>query len=189
MQRMLNLCTVLIWHWLNGHKMNEVTGQRMGPLPFMKVADYIRKAVDFFYFRPFRFIPLVTFRYAAVGGLNLLYGIVQYWFIYNFILFQKDVDFGIVVISAPIFTFLINFVITFLTGFWLMKYVTFHHSCLSGYRQIIRYSVVVAINVFVNYFGLKLLISLGVYPSIANVLIQPVAVTISYFLNSRFSFR
>jgi len=155
----------------------------------MKLADYIRKTVDFFYLPPFRFVPLVTFRYAAVGGLNLLYGIVQYWFIYNFILFQKDVDLGIIVISAPIFAFLINFAITFLTGFWLMKYVTFQQSRLSGRRQIIRYSIVVAINILVNYFGLKILIGLGVYPSIANVLIQPIAVAISYFLNSRFSFR
>lgn len=155
----------------------------------MKLADYIRNAVDIFYVKPLRFIPLVTFRYAAVGGINLLYGIVQYWFIYNFILFQKDVDLGVVVISAPIFAFLINFVITFLTGFLLMKYVTFQQSRLSGCRQIFRYSMVVAINIMVNYFGLKILISLGVYPSIANVLIQPVAVTISYFLNSRFSFK
>lgn len=155
----------------------------------MKLADFIRKAVDFFYFPPLRFIPQLTFRYAAVGGLNLLYGIVQYWFIYNFILYQKDVNLGIVVISAPIFAFLLNFVITFLTGFWLMKYVAFHHSRLSGIRQIMLYSAVVAINIGVNYFGLKILISAGVYPSIANVLIQPVAVTISYFLNSRVTFR
>lgn len=154
-----------------------------------KLAVSIRWFVDFFYFRPFHFISPTTFRYGMVGGLNLLFGIVEYWFIYNYILFQKDVNLGFVVISAPIFAFLLNFVITFFTGFWLMRNVTFTRSHLSSMRQIVRYGIVVAINIAVNYFGLKSLISLGVFPSIANVIIQPVTVLISYFLNRHYSFR
>ncbi len=154
-----------------------------------KQASIIRSIVDFFYLGPLRIIPKVTYRYAVVGGINVLFGIVDYWFIFNYILFQKDVDLGFIVISAPTSAFIINFVITFITGFWLMRNVAFSHSRLSSWRQILRYSLVVGINILVNYFGLKFLISLGVYPSIAYAVIQPVVILISYLLNSRYSFR
>ena len=158
------------------------------------LAVRIGKVVDFFYLPPFRHIlPLETFRYAVLGGMNLLYGIVQYWFIYNFILFQRDVTLSFggfpLTVSSPVAAFCLNFVITFFTGFWLMRNVAFRDGKLSGSRQIVRYAMVVAINILVNYSGLKFLVLLGVYPSIANALIQPVTVVISYLLNRHFSFR
>lgn len=154
-----------------------------------KLADYIGKIADLLYIGPFKIVPPTTFRYGIVGGANVLFGIVEYWFIYNYILFQKDIDLGLIVISAPIFAFLLNFVITFFTGFWLMRNVAFSSGKLSTYRQIIRYGLVVGINILVNYFGLKILISSGVFPSISNAVIQPVTIAISYFLNSRFTFK
>ena len=151
----------------------------------------ITRLADFFYVKPLRhWIPQETFRYAFVGGLNMGLNVVLYWFCYNFILRQQDTDFGIVVISAPILAFLMTFVVTFFTGFYLARNVAFGHSQVHGGKQLFRYAQVVAVNIAINYFGLKLLIEgLHIYPSIANVLIQIVTVTFSYVAQRFYTFR
>lgn len=151
----------------------------------------ITRLADFFYIKPLRhWIPQETFRYAFVGGLNMGLNVVFYWFCYNFILRQQDTDFGIVVISAPILAFLMTFVVTFFTGFYLARNVAFGHSQVHGGKQLFRYAQVVAVNIAINYFGLKLLIEgLHIYPSIANVLIQIVTVTFSYVAQRFYTFR
>lgn len=144
-----------------------------------------------FYIRPLRrIVPQETFRYAFVGGLNLLFNAVFYWFCYNFVLGQRDTDFGIVVVSAPILAFLVTFVVTFFTGFYLARNIAFGKSEVHGAKQLFRYAQVVAVNIAINYFGLKLLVeTLGVYPSIANVMIQVVTVTFSYVAQRFYTFR
>lgn len=151
----------------------------------------ITRLADAFYIKPLRrFIPQETFRYALVGGLNLLFNLVLYWFCYNYILDQEDTDFGIVVVSAPILAFLITFVITFFTGFYLARNIAFGKSRVHGGKQLFRYAQVVAINIAINYFGLKLLVDvLGFYPSLSNAAIQIVTVTFSYLAQRFYTFR
>lgn len=137
-----------------------------------------------------RIVPRQTFRYGAVGGVNLLYGIVQYWFIYNYVLFQGDVDMGFITISAPICAFLLNFIITFFTGFYLVRTIAFEESEVRGRVQIMRYAMVVALNVMINYFGLKLLVEvLDIFPSVSNAIIQVVTVNVSFVFNKYFTFK
>lgn len=154
------------------------------------MTNSITKLIDGVY-KPFsKFIPQQTFRYAAAGGINTIYGIIQYWFIFNFILDQQDVDLGVVVISAPIFAFLINFSITFFTGFWLTKNIAFAKSTVRTRAQIVRYLLVVCINIGINYFGLHLLINkLGLYPSIAYAMIQIITIMLSFTVNKFFTFK
>ena len=151
----------------------------------------LNKIVDLLYIKPLRVIPKDTFRYAFAGGLNVAYGIVQYWFIYNFVLAKNDVDLNIVVISAPIMAFLINFVITFFTGFYLVREIAFgkKHKHPKG-RQFALYAGVVTINLLVNYFGLKIMVEqLYFFPSISNALIQIVTIAISFTLNKFITFK
>jgi len=151
----------------------------------------INKTVDLCYIKPFHFISKETFSYAFAGGLNVAYGIVQYWFIYNFILGQQDVNLGLVVVSAPIMTFLINFAITFFTGFYLVRGVAFAKSHQhTPAIQMLFYAGVVAVNVVVNYVGIKVLVEqLQFYPTIANALVQVVTIAISFTLNKFVTFR
>ncbi len=137
-----------------------------------------------------RIVPLQTFRYGAAGTINLVYNIVQYWFIYNYVLFQNDVDLGFVHIPAPEFAWMINFVITFFTGFYLVRTLAFDKSTVRSRTQMFRYMIAVGINILINYFGLKLLIDYwDFYPSIANAAIQIVTINVSFLFNKHFTFK
>ncbi|MDE5945017.1 MAG: GtrA family protein [Rikenella sp.] len=154
--------------------------------------EAITRIADFFYLKPLRrFVPQETFRYAFVGGLNLLFNMVLYWFCFHFVLRKQDTDlFGIAVVSAPILAFLITFVITFFSGFYLARNVAFGRSEVRGGKQLFRYAQVVAVNVAINYFGLKLLIEVcGFYPSPSYAVIQVITTVFSYLAQRYYTFR
>lgn len=165
-------------------------------------AQIITKIVDFFY-RPFRkYIPQQLFRYAACGGGNMVLDWVLYFILYNFVVghdlvyislpfsSQWSVVSGQVCLTPHIMTLLIVFPITLLTGFWLNKYVTFTQSSLRGYKQLWRYILIVAVNLLVNYLGLKLLVEVcGIYPTPSKMIVTIITVVISFFGQKYFSFR
>ena len=138
------------------------------------------------------------FRYAACGGGNLVLDWVLYFLIYNFVIGHEivNVTFDIghwtfaQAITPHIATLCIVFPITLITGFWLQKYVTFTASRLNGWRQLSRYILIVAINLAINYFGLKLCVeTLGWYPTPSKMVITLVTVVISYLGQKYYSFR
>jgi len=165
-----------------------------------KLARIITQIIDFFY-RPFaRLMPEQLFRYAACGGGNLVLDWVLYFLIYNFVIGHENVILSFShlpfsysfeqVITPHIATLCIVFPITLLTGFWLQKYVTFTASQLNGWRQLTRYILIVAVNLAINYFGLKLCVeTFGWYPTPSKMLITLITVAISYFGQKYYSFR
>lgn len=161
-------------------------------------AQIITKIVDFFY-RPFsKYIPQQLFRYAACGGGNMLLDWVLYFLIYNFVIGHELVYISLpfasnlshICLTPHILTFLIVFPITLFTGFWLNRNITFTQSSLRGYKQLWRYILIVALNLLVNYLGLKLCVDiLGFYPTPSKMLITLVTVAISFFGQKYFSFK
>jgi putative flippase GtrA len=162
-----------------------------------RLAQIITKIIDFFY-RPFsRWFSPQLFRYAACGGGNMVLDWVLYFLIYNFVIghqllyitlpFRDGVGFCI---TPHIATLCIVFPITLLTGFWLNKYVTFTQSNLRGSKQLMRYIAIVALNLAVNYFGLKLCVEcFGWYPTPSKMFITLITIAISYFGQKYYSFR
>ena len=163
-----------------------------------KLAHVITAVIDFFQ-RPFdRWVSKELFRYAACGGGNLVFDWLLYFLIYNFVIGHEIIHWSFVIghwsfeqaITPHIATLCIVFPITLLTGFWLQKYVTFTQSNLHGARQLVRYILVVLINLAVNYYGLKLCVeTLGWYPTPSKMIITIVTVIISYFCQKYFTFR
>ena len=158
-------------------------------------AQIITKIIDFFY-RPFSsYMPQQLFRYAACGGGNMVLDWVLYFLIYNFVIGHELVyiilPFNYQLCLTPhILTFLIVFPITLFSGFWLNRNITFTQSSLRSYKQLCRYILIVALNLLVNYLGLKLCVDiLGFYPTPSKMLITLVTVVISFFGQKYFSFK
>jgi len=163
-----------------------------------KLAQIITKIIDFFY-KPFRNIMSEQlFRYAACGGGNMVLDWVLYFLIYNFVIGHELVYLHFshheLCITPHIATLCIVFPITLLTGFWLQKYVTFKPSEFarqySGKRQLARYILIVAVNLAINYFGLKLCVeTFGWYPTPSKMFITLITVVVSYLGQKYYTFR
>ena len=150
-------------------------------------------------------------RYAICGGGNMVFDWVLYFLIYNFVIGHDLVYLGFQiydfkfeqVITPHIATLCIVFPITLLTGFALQKYVTFRDvrrndvrctmydvRSMRGVHQLMRYILIVAVNLAVNYLGLKLCVeSFGWYPTPSKMLITIVTVIISYLGQKYYTFK
>ena len=157
----------------------------------MRLAEIIGKAIDSCYIRPVSLIlSNELFRYGVCGGVNMFLDIVWYFLIYHYVLFEKYINLGIIIVSPHVAALIIVFPITFLTGFWLNRNITFTQSSLRGYKQLWRYILIVALNLLVNYLGLKLCVDiLSFYPTPSKMLITLVTVAISFFGQKYFSFK
>ncbi len=154
------------------------------------LAKIITKIIDFFY-HPFRrFFSVEFFRYGVCGAGNMVLDWVLYFLVYNFLLQKEMVDLGFVTLSSHIASLCIVFPITLLTGFWLNKNVTFTQSSLKATKQLFRYCTIVAVNLAINYFGLKLFVDVcGFYPTPSKMLVTVITIAISYFGQKYYSFR
>ena len=161
------------------------------------VVQIVSDGINLLY-RPFRrYIPEQLFRYAVCGGGNMVFDWVLYFLIYNFIIGHEIVNLHFSIfnfqfaqaITPHIATLCIVFPITLLTGFLLQKYVTFTQSNLHGARQLVRYITVVAVNLAINYFGLKMCVeTFGWYPTPSKMVITLVTVIISFVCQKYFTF-
>lgn len=162
-----------------------------------KLAQFITKIIDFVYY-PFRkLLPEQIFRYGACGGGNMVLDWVLYFLIYNFVIGHELVyislpfeQFSELCLTPHIATLCIVFPITLFTGFWLNKHVTFTQSSLRSSRQLLRYLLVVGVNLSINYFGLKLCVEIWQwYPTPSKMFITILTVIVSFFCQKYFTFR
>lgn len=154
--------------------------------------ELLTSLIDLFYIKPIRkLIPLETFRYAAVGGINMGFNTLIYVIMFHCVLKKADTSiFDIVVISAPIMAFGVTFVITFFSGFWLTRSIAFKESELRGRTQIFRYIQIVILNIAINYFGINLLVNtLHLYPTPSYLGIQIFTVALSYVMSKYYTFK
>jgi putative flippase GtrA len=154
------------------------------------IRDLIQGIIDWLY-RPFKgFLPIETFRYAVCGGSNTALDIFLYFVSYNFILKKQILDLRIIEIKPHIAAFLMVFPITFLTGFLLMRYITFSASELRGRIQLFRYGLTVLICILLNYVLIKFFVEYcNVYPTPSKIITTGFVIIYSYFSQKHFSFK
>ncbi len=157
----------------------------------MSIAKSLTKFIDLFYIAPLRRImPLQTFRYGVCGGANLVLDWVLYFVLYNFILREQMLNLGFVVISAHIAAFIIEFPITFFTGFWLNRNIVFPGSQLKQFQQLKRYLLVVCGSILLNYICLKLFVEAAHIPAeIAKIITICITVVYRYIMQKHFTFK
>ena len=157
---------------------------------FILSGKFISDIIDFFY-PPFRrYFSLQFFRYGVSGAGNMVFDWLLYSFVYNVVLQKQMLNLGLVTLSSPIAALFITFPITLFTGFLLQKYVTFTASEMRGHKQLVRYMLVVALNLVINYTGLKILNGvLGLWPLASKMIITVITTLFSYFSQKKFTFR
>ena len=158
---------------------------------------FIHQILDFFYPLVRRIFDKTTYYYAACGSGNLVLRWIFFFVFFNLIFQKQDFTFhnlpfglGEKTISALTLSSIVCACISFLIGFLLMRYVVFTASQLRGRAQFLRYGLSAVITSVTNWGLLKILVlGMGIFPSIANVLASCVVVTISYLLQRKFSFK
>lgn len=157
---------------------------------FILTGKYIGNIIDFFY-PPFsKYFSRQFFRYGVSGVGNMGFDWVLYFITYNFIIQKQLVHLGFVTLSPHIASLLITFPISLFTGFLLQKYVTFTASQMRGKDQLMRYVAVVIVNLFINYFGLKLFVEIiGLYPTPSKMVVTVFTTIFSYFSQKKFTFQ
>ena len=154
------------------------------------VKKWIIAFIDFFYPLFGRVMPLQTFRYAACGGANTVLDIVMYAIAYNFILHKQDLNLTFIVFKPHIASIIVAFLVSFPTGFFLMRNIVFTQSTLQGRVQLWRYFVLVVICLFLNYVFIKLFVEQWhIYPTIAKILTTIIVVSFSYLTQKNYTFK
>jgi putative flippase GtrA len=82
------------------------------------------------------------------------------------------------------------FMVTFPIGFMLMRHVVFNDSILRGRVQLVRYIMMVAVCILLNYIFLKLFVEqFHFYPTVAKILTTMIVVVFSYLTQRHFTFK
>ncbi len=157
----------------------------------MKPATLITNLIDLFYIKPVaRIVPRQVFRYAACGGGNLVLNWVLYFVFYHFVVGERFVNLGHVIVSPHVATLFLVFPVTFFTGYWLQSRISFRNSPLAEKTQLFRYALSVAGSVVINYVCLKLFVEvLHLYPTPSQMLSSLATVLYSYLVQKHFTFR
>lgn len=144
-----------------------------------------------FFYRPFsRFISFQLFRYGVCGVANLVFDWFLYFVFYNFVFDHNIVRIGSLAISAHIASFVFTFPISFLSGFWLSRYVSFKESVVRGHVQLFRYLFVVFCCIIINYVCLKVFVEIcGFYPTPSKMLTTVITTVFSYLMQKFFTFK
>ena len=155
------------------------------------VATAIRGFVDLFYRWPFtRLLTPEIFRYAACGGANMVLDACYYYLIYHYLVAERFLDLGFVVISPHIASLMVVFPITFLNGFWLNRYVTFRSSTLTTGKQLVRYLLSVGGAILLNYLCMKLFVEVcHIWATPSKLLTTGISSVYSFLAAKYFTFR
>lgn len=149
------------------------------------------RLVDWLYITPFkRLVSRDIFAYGLCGGVNMALDTLWYFVIYHYIVAERFIDLGVVVVSPHIASLIVVFPITFFTGFWLNRNVAFRATEYKTRVQLIRYALSVVGSIALNYLCMKLFVEhLYIWPTPSKMLTTAVSVVYSFLAAKYFTFR
>ena len=150
----------------------------------------ITRYIDFFY-PPFRrLMPVETFRYAACGGGNMVFGLLLFFILYRWVFNHGYEQVAGLAFESYNVSLFFTSCVSFAIGFLLNKYVVFTTSYLRGHIQLFRYFLSFSVNFIINYLLLKLFVKwLHMPPFLSQVIATLIVVLISYATQKYFTFR
>lgn len=156
----------------------------------MSIAKVLISVIDRLYVKPISVVvSREIFGYGFCGALNMSLDIVWYFLIYHFIVAERFIDLGVVVISPHIATLFVVFPITFLTGFWLNRNVAFRVAEYKSRGQLVRYALSVVGSIVINYVCMKIFVdALHIWPTPSKMITTAVSVIYSYLAARYFTF-
>jgi putative flippase GtrA len=151
---------------------------------------HIIAVIDFFYPLFKRLMPIQLYRYGVAGVANMCFDWVLYYVFYHYVFHESVVDLGFVAFTPHIASFVFTFPITFISGFWLSRYISFKESVLRGRIQLFRYFSVVLGCIFINYIFLKIFVEVcGFYPTPSKIITTFITTVFSFLMQKYFSFK
>ncbi len=155
------------------------------------LAKLLTRIIDRFYLPPLRrVVPLQTFRYAACGGLNIVFGWVLFYISNHLLVAGHYIDLGFVVVAPHTATLYSIVPFTFLAGFYLNRNVAFTRSPLRTRTQLLRYLVSWAGSLLLNQLLLKLFVEvLHFWNTPSQIFATLIIVVYSYLMQKYFTFR
>lgn len=149
------------------------------------------RLVDWLYIAPFkRLVSRDIFAYGLCGGANMALDTLWYFVIYHYIVAERFIDLGVVVVSPHIASLIVVFPITFFTGFWLNRNVAFRATEYKTKGQLIRYALSVIGSIALNYLCMKLFVEhLYIWPTPSKMFTTAVSVVYSFLAAKYFTFR
>lgn len=155
------------------------------------IQQLLIRLVDWLYITPFkRLVSRDIFAYGLCGGANMALDTLWYFVIYHYIVAERFIDLGVVVVSPHIASLIVVFPITFFTGFWLNRNVAFRATEYKTRGQLIRYALSVVGSIALNYLCIKLFVEhLYIWPTPSKMLTTAVSVVYSFLAAKYFTFR
>ena len=119
----------------------------------------------------------------------MLLDTLWYFLLYHYVVCERFINLGIVVMSPHIASLCLVFPITFFTGFWLNRNVAFRVTHLRTQKQLFRYALSVVGSIVINYLCMKLFVELfNIWPTPSKMLTTVISVIYSFFVARYFTF-
>jgi putative flippase GtrA len=120
----------------------------------------------------------------------MLLDVVWYYLILHYIVAERYIDIGFIVVSPHVAALIVVFPITFFTGFWLNRNVAFRATQFRQGKQLFRYALTVVGSILLNYVCIKLFVEVAlIWPTPAKALTTVVCVAYSYLSGRYFTFK
>lgn len=157
----------------------------------MPLSKTLISLIDTLYISPVRrIVSRDIFGYFLCGGSNMVLDALWYFITYHYVVAERYVDLGFVVVSPHIASLIVVFPITFFTGFWLNRHVAFRVTHLSSRPQVIRYALSVLGSILINYVCMKLFVeALGIWPTPSKILTTLICAVYSLIAAKYYTFR
>ena len=157
----------------------------------MSIVTLLTSIIDRLYIKPLsHVISRDTFGYGLCGAVNMALDTMWYFVIYHYVVLERNVDLGIVVMSPHIAALIVVFPITFFTGFLLNRYVAFRVAKHPHGSQLVRYALSVAGSIVLNYVLMKLFVDLcGFWPTVSKMMTTTIVALYSFLAARYFTFR